>query len=127
MSELKKPITELHNEITEWKSDIGLVRDEISAFQKELKEIVNKNNNKEAMKGVEHFQNQFIRQLEVSDELMHDLHIADHKLAEKAQLSADSNLILKEDDAQLRDKVETYNKLFRELENDYHQFLEKWM
>ncbi len=127
MSELKKPITELHNEITEWKSDIGLVRDEISAFQKELKEIVNKNNNKEAMKGVEHFQNQFIRQLEVSDELMHDLHIADHKLAEKAQLSVDSNLILKEDDAQLRDKVETYNKLFRELENDYHQFLEKWM
>jgi hypothetical protein len=127
MSEPKIPITKLHDEITEWKSGIGLVRDEISAFQKELKEIVNKNYNKEALKGVEHFQNQFIRQLEVSDELMHDLHIADHKLAERSQLSSDSNLILEEDDAQLRDKVETYNKLFRELENDYHLFMEKWM
>jgi hypothetical protein len=127
MSELKKPITELHNEITEWKSGIGLVRDEISAFQKELREIVKKNNNKDALKGVEHFQNQFIRQLEISDELMHDLHIADHKLVERAQLSSDSDLILKEDDAPLREKVETYKKLFQELENDYHLFLEKWM
>ena len=127
MSDLKKPITELHNEITEWKSGIGLVRDEISAFQKELREIIKKNNNKDALKGVEHFQNQFIRQLEVSDELMHNLHIADHKLAEKAQLSSDSDLIMQEDDAQLRDMVETHNKLFRELENDYHLFLEKWM
>jgi hypothetical protein len=127
MAKPKIPITKLHDEITEWKSSIGLVRDEISAFQKELREIVNKNNNKEALKGVEHFQNQFIRQLEISDDLMHDLHIADHKLAEKAQLSADSDLTLKEDDVQLRDKVETYDKLFRELENDYHLFLEKWM
>ena len=127
MAKPKIPITKLHDEITEWKSSIGLVRDEISAFQKELREIVNKNNNKEALKGVEHFQNQFIRQLEVSDELFHALKTADRKLARTADTGTDSEFVFAEDNTVLRDSVETYNKLFQELKNEFHLFLEKWM
>lgn len=127
MEENKKPITELHAEITEWKSDIELVRSEIATFQNQLSEIVAKNNHEEVLKGAEHFQNQFIRQLEVSDELLHDLHTEDHELAKKSENRRDSDHILAAVNTALRDRAETYNNLFSELKNEYHSFLEKWM
>ena len=127
MSENKRPITELHADITEWKSSVGLVRSEIEIFQKQLEEIVTKNSHEEVLKGVEHFQNQFIRQLEVSDELLHDLHIVDRQLAEDAAIGDDDDLIYDTENASVKDRVETYNELFLDLKRDFHTFLEKWM
>ncbi len=127
MSENKRPITELHADITEWKSIVGLVRSEIEIFQKQLGEIVTKNSHEEVLKGVEHFQNQFIRQLEVSDELLHDLHIVDRQLAEDAAIGDDDDLIYDTENASVKDRVETYNELFLDLKREFHTFLEKWM
>ena len=127
MSENKRPITELHADITEWKSSVGLVRSEIEIFQKQLEEIVTKNSHEEVLKGVEHFQNQFIRQLEVSDELLHDLHIVDRQLAEDAAIGDDDDLIYDTENASVKDRVETYNELFLDLKREFHTFLEKWM
>ncbi len=123
----KKPIIELHQDITDWKSDIQLTRSEIGIFQNELREIVRKNNHEAVLKGVEHFQNQFIRQQEVCDELMHDLHEADRVLANKATLGSDSGTILKYENPALKDRCETFHHLFQELKDEYHRFLEKWM
>ena len=127
MVENKKQVTVLHSEITEWKSNVELIRSEISIFQKQLGGVVRKNSLEEVLKGVEHFQNQFIRQLEVSDELFHELKAADRKLARTADTGTDSEFIFAEDNTNLRDSVETYNKLFLELKNEFHLFLEKWM
>lgn len=124
----KKPITQLHAEVTEWISDAKLVRSETETFQKELTEIAKKNNHEEAMKGVEHFQNQFVRQTEVSDELIHDLHVIDRQLAEDAaNTKKDSDLVFDRENASIKDRVETNNKIFAELKKEYHSFLEKWM
>ena len=49
MSNLKKPIPVLHSEITEWKSDVELVRSEIATFQKHLNEIASKNNSQDCL------------------------------------------------------------------------------
>src|ERR1700692_899835 len=103
MVENKKPVTILHSEITEWKSNVELVRTEISIFQKQLSGIVRKNSHEEVLKGVEHFQNQFIRQLEVSDELFHELKAADRKLAKTADTGTDSESIFAEENISLRD------------------------
>jgi hypothetical protein len=127
MVENKKPVTVLHSDITEWKSNVELVRFEISTFQKQLGEFVRRNNHREVLKDVEHFQNQFIRQLEVSDELFHDLKAANRKLAKRADTGTNSEFIYADDDASLRDTVDTYDKLFLELKNEFHSFLEKWM
>jgi len=127
MEESKKPVTELHGEITEWKSTVELVRTEISTFQKQLSEVVEKNNHEEVLKEVEHFQNQFIRQLEVSDELFHELKAADRKLAQTADTGTDSETVFAEPDTSLKESVETYNKLFLELKNEFHSFLENRM
>ena len=127
MVENKKPVGVLHSEITEWKSNVELIRAEILIFQKQLGGIVRKNSHEEALKGVEHFQNQFIRQLEVSDELFHELKAADRKLAHAADIGTDTESIYVEDNAELRDSADTYEKLFHELKNEFHLFLEKWM
>lgn len=123
----KMPATTLHKNITQWKSNIELVRSEISTFQKQLSEIAKRNNHEEVMKGVEHFQNQFTRQVEVSDELTHDLHAADHELAKKVTGENNSEYLFTNENAKLKDQAETYNKLFLELKNEFHFFLEKWM
>jgi len=127
MSQDRKPFMALHDEITQWKSNVELVRSEISTFQKQLSEIARKNNHEDVMKGIEHFQNQFTRHLEVSDELMHNLHAADHELAEKAKKVGNSDKIFIKENAGLRGQAEIYNKLFLELKNEFHLFLEKWM
>ena len=127
MEHNKESIIALHEEITEWKSNVELVRSEISIFQNELKEIVEKNNHEEVLKGVEHFQNQFVRQLEVSDELLHDLHAKDHEYAIKSESGLDADTILTEADNKLKDRAITYDKLFTELKTEFRLFLEKWM
>ena len=127
MVENKKPVGVLHSEITEWKSNVELIRAEILIFQKQLAGIVRKNSHEEVLKGVEHFQNQFIRQLEVSDELFHELKAADRKLARAADIGTDTGSIYVEDNTELRDSADTYEKIFLELKNEFHLFLEKWM
>ena len=127
MIENKKPIGVLHSEIAEWKSTVELIRGEILIFQKQLGGIVRKNSHEEVLKGVEHFQNQFIRQLEVSDELFHELKAADRKLAHAAHNRTDTESVYMEDNAELRDSADTYEKLFHELKIEFHLFLEKWM
>ncbi len=127
MVENKKPAGVLHSEITEWKSNVELIRSEILIFQKQLVGIVRKNSHEEVLKGVEHFQNQFIRQLEVSDELFHELKAADRKLAHASDTGTDTQSIYVGDNAALRDSADTYEKLFHELRNEFHLFLEKWM
>ncbi len=127
MENNKKSIVALHEEITEWKSSVELVRSHISIFQNELKEIVEKNNHEEVLKGVEHFQNQFVRQLEVSDELLHDLHAKDHEYAIKFESGLDADTILTEEHNKLKDRAKIYDKLFTELKNEFRLFLDKWM
>ena len=127
MVENKKPVGVLHSEITEWKSNVELIRGEILIFQKQLAGVVRKNSHEEVLKGVEHFQNQFIRQLEVSDELFHELKAADRKLARAADIGTDTGSIYVEDNVELRDSANTYEKIFHELKNEFHLFLEKWM
>jgi len=127
MNDEKVPVTGLHSEIGEWRSNIELVRSEITTFQKQLAEIASKNTHVEVMKGVEHFQNQFIRQLEVSDELRQALRKADHRLAAREMSDRGTETVLVEDNEPLRDRAVTYTKLFVELKDEYHSFLEKWM
>jgi N-methylhydantoinase B/oxoprolinase/acetone carboxylase alpha subunit len=126
MTDIKKPITILHAEITESISDLKFGISELSIFQDQLNEIAEKNTKDEVSKQVEHFQNQLIRQNEISQELLHDLHVVDRQLAEDAHGDKDSDLISEKENESVKDRVETYNKLLVELKNEFHLFLEKY-
>jgi hypothetical protein len=115
---------EFHGEINEWKSMVNLVRDELKIFNDELCNVAKKSSSSEILRHIEHFQNQFIRHNEVSDELFHDLKQADKAIKRKIEAGHDeSDNTLS--DIDLRDRATTYEHLFKDLKNEYHSFLEK--
>ncbi|MFN3939128.1 MAG: hypothetical protein ACK4IY_00990 [Chitinophagales bacterium] len=123
MDNQRKDIAALHREIVEWKELIMLVRDEILIFEHQLGELLATQHGMEVMQHVQRFESQFIRHKEVSDELFHDLKIADHQLKVILERNTESDEPIVEDHVMLRDKVHTYERLFNELKEDYRHFL----
>src|ERR1017187_1761467 len=128
MTQIKKHIQELHDEIKTWKSAVELINEETSTLNNQLDTIATENNKEEVRAKIEHFQNQFIRQAEVNDILMHDLKLAEHHLASLAEanpISSDHRLV--DDNPALRDEAETHTRLFTELKSDFNRFASEWL
>ncbi|MCB9194167.1 MAG: hypothetical protein H6597_06505 [Flavobacteriales bacterium] len=106
----------------------GSHADEIGIFENRLEDIVKRNTHTEVMANVEHFQNQYIRQREVIDELRHD--IKQHEnILEKESIERPTAIDHRvfEDHTQLRDRMETFERLYHELKDEFQQWLVKWM
>lgn len=126
--EAQQHITVLHRDIESWKMDVDFVRNDVKILRERLVEITSKNSSREVMIQVEHFQNLFLRQHEVADELYHDLKQANRGLKMAVeQVPANYGADMEEEHAVLRDRVEIFNKLFRELKNEFNHFLGKWL
>jgi hypothetical protein len=101
---------------------------DIKVLQNRLEEIANKNNAPEVLSMVEHFQNQYILQNEQSDILHHEIKASRKGLENKV----DKNPVAVDhrkmnDDAELREKVEQYEKTMSDLRNESIRFFAKWM
>lgn len=122
MENQMKSVPELHAEINQWKELVQLVNDETKIFEHQLEVIVSAQPSKEVLAHLQRFESMFIRQKEVSDELFHDLKIADHDL--KVLIDRDPEGMQKQvaDHARLRDMVMMYEKLFMELRSEFRMF-----
>jgi hypothetical protein len=112
----------------EWKNALSFYKDELHVFKNRLTEIVSKNNGKEIMKTVEHFENQFLLQAENIDILQHDINT--HVSAMAGELKEHTGHISSgqlAEDAQLKDRVESESKVFAELKEEFMRFLSKVM
>ena len=83
--------TLFHFEHTQWKRELLFWVDELKFFNQELGEIVSKWTDKDVLAQLEHFQNQFIRQSEVIDTLLHDIRIHEDDMA--AHLKKEENVL----------------------------------
>jgi ribosomal protein S24E len=111
-----------------WIKDLGFYDDELDTLEKRLLEIVQKNNGSEVMAGVEHFQNQFVVQRNNIDELLHAVHEHDRVVAKEAQEHAGKIKSTEVDHhLQLKEQMESFEKVFNELRHEYNGFLSKWM
>ncbi len=122
----QKYIHELHTEHITYLSTLAFAKDEIKTFNNRLSEIVTANTKKEILAEVEHFQNQFIRHNEVIDELKHEVHECETriaKIAESNNVATDHKKV--DDHADLRDQMDTFSHIFSELKNEFKSFLEK--
>lgn len=114
-----------HFEHKIWMNELNFFEDEVKIYEHQLEELVKKDN-REMMPQLEHFQNSFIRQKEVLDQLKHDIHEHERKIA--GILANVTNLSdqVKQDHEDARDQVETFKKIFNELKGEYLQFLRKY-
>lgn len=115
---------ELHGEHSQWLSTLQFAKDELAVLEHRLAEIVQRNNKQEVMAQVEHFQNQFIREHEVVDELRHAVNEHDQFLQKEATERPDTITHRRfGDHTELRDRMATFDKLFAELRAEFQRWL----
>ncbi len=124
--EAQKHFSELHTEHNEWINKLLFYKEEIQTFKSRLEEVVKANNTIEITSNVEHFQNQFIRQNEVIDELKHEIKQHENNLAKQIEANPTaSDHRLTTDHSGLRDQMNIFEKIYDDLKNEYTQFLVK--
>ena len=126
--EKKVHITDLHNDHKLWLNKLAFCKEEISILEHRMEEIAKRNTGYEVMAELEHFQNQYIRQREVIDELRHELKLHENGLAKESiehPIAIDHRLFT--DHTTHRGAMETFDKLYYELKSEFMQWLVKRM
>ena len=118
----------LHLDHQLWNNELKFYVDEIRIFEGYLEEFVKKgpSEHRDLMADLEHFQNQFIRQKEVLDELRHDIRVSEQRLSREIQMGVrltDADKISHED---MKDRMEIFRKIYRELKADFYEYMTKW-
>lgn len=122
-------IRSLHLEYQLWIRELIFYKEEIKIFEDHLQELIKRNTSKEVLAHAEHFQNQFICQKEVIDQIKHDLSISEIQLASFVHnLSEEGFDSIKMDNhTKLRDEIITFRKIYKELKTDFRRFETAWM
>ena len=122
-------LSDLHFEHKVWMNELNFFEDEITTFEHRLEELAKPNLTKrEVMVELEHFQNQFIRQKEVINEVKHDIRMHQQYLigvAEASPTTADQPKF--QDHGDLRERMETFRKIYLDLKADFFRYAAKWI
>ena len=121
-------LKDLHFEHKVWLNELKFYKDEITIFEHRLEEVVSKNTGQDVLAKLESFQNQFIREREVVDELSHKIKLSESAKAKYAQehpIAIDHHYF--EDHTDLRDEMNRFRELFAELKSAFLKFLAEWM
>ena len=112
----------------EWLNAIDFYDNELDILENRLAEVAKKNSSEDAMKGVEHFQNQFIIQRNTIDELRHYIHEHEGKVSRDVQLHAghlETQQVVGHDS--LKEEFNGFEKVINELRDEFKLYLSKWM
>ena len=128
MSTTKKVDVEgLHFEHRLWTNELGFFQDELGIFEKRLSELVQKYSDREVLAELEHFQNQFIRQKEVLDQLKHDIKVHDQAIGRILQNGGQANSDDVDRHVLVDEQMKTYRKIYGDLKIQFYEYLAKWM
>ena len=121
-------MSDLHFEHEMWKRELEFCDDELKFLTARLEEVTMKNTDRDMLREVEHFQNQFILQKENIDVFTHNINEKEHELSEFAKDHPVANdHVHFEDHKGLRDNMEGFAKNYNEMKHEFRRFLSKWM
>ncbi|MFM8449092.1 MAG: hypothetical protein ACKOAY_03215 [Haliscomenobacter sp.] len=127
MSVLSADLQILHFEHKVWMNELDFFAGELVFFENRLSDLVMRYREVEVLAKLEQFQNQFIRQKEVLDKLMRDIHVHEQKIGIKLQQNEDIQDTFLEIHNEMRTRMASYRKIYGELKTDFFQFLSKWV
>ena len=110
-----------------WENELNFYKKELGIFETRLVEMLNRKPSRELLRELEQYQNQFIRQKEVVDNVNHKIHLYDDELKgipAKIMLSVNSNEISKH--KELESDIRITRKLYFELRDRFSVSLEKF-
>jgi len=128
LAEKRVHMADLHSDHQLWLNTLRFCKDETIIFNKRMEEIARRNTGREVLAELEHFQDRYIRENEVIDELRHDIKQHENILEKESKerpVAIDHRLF--SDHGELRDRVETFEKLYKELKDELHRWLAKRM
>jgi hypothetical protein len=117
-----------HAEHIDWLSKLKFYNDEISILKNRLGEIASKNNQKEVLIQVEHFQNQFIVQKNNIDEISHSIRVDEDNIVK--EISKNPTAVDHREmpsHSKEKEAVEIFEKNFNELRSEFKKFAAKWL
>jgi DNA repair exonuclease SbcCD ATPase subunit len=124
----RKHIDELHFDNKLHLNQLAFYKQELEIFKHRLEEVASKNTKTEVTAQIEQYQNQFIRQLEVHDELRHKLKQHENQLEEAAKNNPTAiDHVLFNDNSALNEEIERYATLYAEMKDNFYRFLSEWM
>ncbi len=118
----KTDVQTLHFEHKLWENELKFFTDEIAIFEHRLEEMVKAELPTEVLARLEQFQNKFIRQKSVLEEMAHDIKVHEQTLSGllKAGFSTPDHKV--EDHTHLRERMESFRKLYAELKGIFYAF-----
>lgn len=122
-------LSDLHFEHKVWINEMNFFEDEIQTFEHRLEELARQYLPKrEVMVDLERFQNQFIRQKEVINDLKQEIRRHEQYLVQEAEANpAGVDKPNFRDHTALRERMETFRKIYLELKGDFFQYAAKWI
>jgi hypothetical protein len=114
-----------HND---WLKAIDGYKKEFGILEEKLAEAARKNNSREALAGIEHFQNQFIVQRNNIDVLRHNINEHMHKVfADSEKHAGRIETVLVGEHEQMKDAFISFEKVVADLRHEFSNYLSKWM
>ncbi|MGB0404235.1 MAG: hypothetical protein ACPGEG_09070, partial [Salibacteraceae bacterium] len=121
-------MADLHFENEMWIKELNFCDGELEFLTKRLEEIVFfHDDEKDMLREVEHFQNQFIVQKQNVDTFLHDIKQKEHELAEFAKdhpIAIDHMHF--DDHTILRNHMQGFAKNYNNLKQEFRNFTAKW-
>ena len=121
--------SDLHFEHVQWQSELSFWEDEIKSFKHRLEELVVRWTDKDVLKQLEHYQNEFILHGEVIDELQHAIHVHETEMSKADMTDKVSSLDTSHTKYHIafRQKMETQREIYADLKRNFYRFLSKYM
>jgi len=127
MAAVKTDVQDLHFEHRIWDNELSFFTDEIKIFEHRLEALASKVEDAQFRAQLEQYQNQFIRQKEVVDELKHDIKVHEQelgKLLRQEKEIQDKDITHHQT---VRERMTTFRKLYADLKANFNQFVLRWM
>ncbi len=128
MSSKGEYIPEQHQENKQWLESLKFYKDEIMILRNRLSEVSSKNSAHEVKVQVSHFENQCIINDEQIDELSHAVRESEAKIQKNVEINDVAIEHRKiEDHSELREKMVTFEAMFKTLRAEANEFFAKLM
>jgi hypothetical protein len=120
-------LSDLHFEHKIWMNTLKFAQDEINIFEHYLEDLVGRWKKQETLVQLEHYQNQFIKEKEVIDTLLHDIGESEHDLVNFAKKHPSTfDMYLLKDHSALRERMDLFTRIFSDLKARFFRFMAKW-
>jgi hypothetical protein len=123
----KTDVQRLHFEHKLWMNELQFFADEIAIFEHRLEEVLQRHpGEKEALVRLEQFQNQFIRQKSVLEELQHDINIHEQTISGllKSGFSTPEHKI--NDHSNIRENMDSFKSIYTDLKASFYAYILQW-